>query len=161
MKLVKVGKIVNTHGIKGELRILSDFEFKSDVFVPGNTLYLGINKIKEEIKTYRHHKNYEMVTLGDYTNINEVLNYVGNNVYFDRDLLEVDYLLDDLVGMDVSILGELFGKVREIVYNGGRILLGITYDKDYFIPYVNEFIVNVDVTNKIIEVSEMTRGLII
>ena len=27
MELVRIGKIVNTHGIKGELRILSDFEF--------------------------------------------------------------------------------------------------------------------------------------
>ena len=29
---VCVGKIVNTHGIKGELRILSDFELKNKVF---------------------------------------------------------------------------------------------------------------------------------
>ena len=32
MEKVYIGKIVNTHGIKGELRILSDFEFKDKAF---------------------------------------------------------------------------------------------------------------------------------
>ena len=28
MKYINIGKIVNTHGIKGELRLLSDFKYK-------------------------------------------------------------------------------------------------------------------------------------
>ena len=32
MKFINIGKIVNTHGIKGELRILSDFKYKDKVF---------------------------------------------------------------------------------------------------------------------------------
>ena len=32
---IYIGKIVNTHGLKGEIRIISDFEFKDKVFVPG------------------------------------------------------------------------------------------------------------------------------
>ena len=31
--MVYVGEIVNTHGIKGELRIVSDFKYKESVFV--------------------------------------------------------------------------------------------------------------------------------
>ena len=41
MELVRIGKIVNTHGIKGELRILSDFEFKDKVFKKGVKVYVG------------------------------------------------------------------------------------------------------------------------
>ena len=37
---IYVGKIVNTHGLKGEIRILSDFEYKEKVFVPGMTIYI-------------------------------------------------------------------------------------------------------------------------
>ena len=36
MEKVYIGKIVSTHGIKGELRILSDFPFKDKVFMIGN-----------------------------------------------------------------------------------------------------------------------------
>lgn len=40
MKKVLVGKIVSTHGIKGEIKILSDFQFKSKVFVVGEKLII-------------------------------------------------------------------------------------------------------------------------
>ena len=39
MEYVLIGKIVNTHGIKGELRILSDFEYKERIFKKGFNLY--------------------------------------------------------------------------------------------------------------------------
>ena len=41
MDYVYIGKIVNTHGIKGELRIRSNFDKKDIVFKPGFTLYIG------------------------------------------------------------------------------------------------------------------------
>ena len=40
MKYIYVGKIVNTHALKGEVRIISNFEFKDRVFMPTNTLYI-------------------------------------------------------------------------------------------------------------------------
>ena len=46
MDYINIGKIVNTHGIKGELRILSDFKFKDRVFVTGFNFYIGKEKIK-------------------------------------------------------------------------------------------------------------------
>ena len=67
---VYIGKIVNTHGIKGELRLLSKFSYKERVFVKGMTIYIGRNKEKEEIVSYRHHKCFEMITLKGYSNIN-------------------------------------------------------------------------------------------
>ena len=81
---VYIGKIVNTHGIKGELRLLSKFSYKERVFVKGMTIYIGRNKEKEEIVSYRHHKCFEMITLKGYSNINEVLKYKGALVYVDR-----------------------------------------------------------------------------
>ena len=51
MKYIYIGKIVNTHGIKGEIRILSDFLKKDLVFKKDFILYIGPNKEKEIIKT--------------------------------------------------------------------------------------------------------------
>ena len=76
MTLIKIGKIVNTHGIKGELRLLSKFPYKDKVFI--NNMKIYINKKDEEIiNTYRKHKNFDMITLKGYNNINEVLKYKG------------------------------------------------------------------------------------
>ena len=69
---IYVGKIVNTHGIKGEIRILSDFDKKNKVFIPGMIIYIGRKKEKKVIRTYRHHKNFEMITMNGYSDINEV-----------------------------------------------------------------------------------------
>ena len=72
MKLIKIGKIVNTHGIKGELRLLSKFPYKDKVFIKNMPIYINKEE-KEIINTYRKHKNFDMITLDGYTNINEVL----------------------------------------------------------------------------------------
>ena len=39
MEYIYVGKIVNTHGIKGEIRILSDFKYKNEIFKENFKLY--------------------------------------------------------------------------------------------------------------------------
>ena len=49
MNYVYIGKIVNTHALKGEVRILSNFEFKEKVFKVGTSVYIGEEKIKEAI----------------------------------------------------------------------------------------------------------------
>ena len=41
MEYIVIGKIVNTHGIKGEVRLLSNFKYKEKVFVPKFTIYIG------------------------------------------------------------------------------------------------------------------------
>ena len=84
MKLIKIGKIVNTHGIKGELRILSKFPYKDKVFVKNMKVYIDKNNI-EVINTYRKHKNFDMVTFEGYNNINETIierkNYRNGEIY--------------------------------------------------------------------------------
>ena len=36
---IKIGKISGTHGIKGEVRIKSDFEYKKEIFIKGERSY--------------------------------------------------------------------------------------------------------------------------
>ena len=80
MDYIYIGKIVNTHGIKGELRIISNNEMKDKIFVKGRNFYIGKSKVKEEVNSYRVHKNFDMVTFLGYDNINQVLKYLKQNV---------------------------------------------------------------------------------
>ena len=66
MKYVLIGKLVNTHGLKGEVRILSNFKYKDRVFIPGMKIYIGKEKKEEEIISYRHHKMFEMIMMKGY-----------------------------------------------------------------------------------------------
>ena len=163
MDYVYIGKIVNTHGIKGELRIRSNFDKKDIVFKPGFTLYIGEGHVPEKITTYRVHKEFDMVTFEGYNNINQVLNYLKLNVYIRRSDLELnqdEYILDDLVGLFIQENGEMLGKVEEIVYNGINILLSVVGENNFYIPKNGNFIKKVDLEKGIIE-TEGAKGLIL
>lgn len=153
-ELVFIGKIVNTHGIKGELRILSDFEKKEHVFKANTPIYIGKSKEKEEIETYRKHKQFDMIMLKGISNINEVLKYKGQNVYVERNVLNLkdgEYLYEDLLGMEIIENQKVLGKIKDIVYNKSNILLYIEGEKNFYIPLNKEYIKKVDVEKRIVE----------
>ena len=162
MNFIKIGKLVNTHGIKGEVKILSDFTKKELIFIPNFVLYLGNKKTPMTITGYRHHKMFDMVTFEGINNINDVLEYKGLNVYINRDDLNLkdDYLLEDLIGLNVVEKETILGKVVDLMYNNGNDLLCVEGEKNFYIPIKGGFIKNVDLKKQIIEV-ENTKGLII
>ncbi len=148
---VCVGKIVNTHGIKGELRILSDFELKTKVFKKDVNLYVGPEKQEFTITGYRHHKMFDMVTFAGITNINEVLSLKGLFVYVKRDILDIandSYILSDLIGLDVYDKDKKIGTVKDYYLDKGNTLLDIVGQKEFYIPLKSHYIKNVDTKNK-------------
>ncbi len=162
MDNVFVGKIVNTHGIKGEIRILSDFELKDQVFKVGKTVI--INHQEFIIKSYRVHKNFDMITLEGFDDINQVLPFKGLSLFVKRsdlNLDENDYLLEDLIGMKIVIGEEELGVVED--YNRGQnSLLHVSYkDKKYYIPLNETFIEKIDLVNNKILAKEMVKELIL
>lgn len=157
MDFVYIGKIVGTHGIKGEIRIISNFDKKEKIFVIDKPVYIGNEKLKEIINSYRKHKNYDMITLKGIYDINEVLKYKGQKVYALRNDLDIenDYVLDDLLGMKIVSNNIEYGIVEDIFDNNGNTLLKILFDKNYYIPYNKRYIKSVDLKNKSIEVDSV------
>ena len=159
MKYVMIGKIVNTHGLKGEVRILTEFKYKDRVFIPGMKIYIGKDKICEKINTYRHHKIFEMITMDGYDNINEVLKYKGEYVFVNKcDLVlnENEYLDEDIIGLNVIVDGEYKGRVNRIdKHSKNEIMVVKNDDKNYLIPYNFDIIKNVDLSKKEIYVNNI------
>ena len=148
MELIRIGKIVNTHGIKGELRLLSRFPYKDKVFIKEMNIYID-KKNREVINTYRRHKNFEMITLVGYSNINDVLKYKGKNVYVNKDDIKLDnnYLDEDLIGLSAYANDEYKGLVNNVErYDKMTLLVIVNGDKEYLIPYA--LIDRVDINDK-------------
>lgn len=154
MDLVYVGKIVSTHGIKGEIKIISDFAYKEKVFQPQNTLIIDAKNY--EIKTYRHHKNYEMVTLNDYKDINEVLFLINKKVYFskrDLNLSETEILDEDLITFKVLTNTGKEGIIKEIfLASPTNKILRVLFDKEVLIPFNSPMIKKIDKEKKELKV---------
>ena len=154
---VLVGKIINTFGIKGELKVQSDFEFKERVFVKDMPIYIGSNKDMEIISTRRVHKGHDLILFQGYNNINEVLKYKGLFIYIDRSdlkLNEGEYLLNDLIGLEVYDKDKLLGVVIEYEKSINNTLIKVKGDKTFYIPLIDEYILNVSIDNKRIDTNK-------
>ena len=146
MNNIYIGKIVNTHGIKGELRIKSNFPFKDKVFIINNKLIID-NK-EYTIKSYRVHKDYDMVTLNDYNDINQVLFLKNKEVYFNKeDLLlnDKEILDEDLIRYKVIAKDGKCGTIKEIfMASPSNKILRVELDKEILVPFNSPMIVNID-----------------
>lgn len=157
--MVFIGDIVNTHGIKGELRILSDFKYKDAVFKENQKLYIGKRKQEVIIKTYRKHKIFDMVTFVDVDSINDAIAFKGDEVFIKREDLIIDgYVDEDIIGLEVYGDNKLIGVVESIIKNKQEILLIKNNDKSHMIPFVEE-LVQVDLGNKRININ-VIEGLL-
>ncbi len=152
-----IGKITNTHGIKGEVKILSDIKHKELVFKKNQELIIDNDTLI--INTYRTHKNYDMVTFVNINDINDVLKYKGKSVYAKLEKSENIMFKEDYIGMNIYT-DKKIGEVIDIVNNGAQDLLVIKYnDKTHYIPNVDSFIKKIDNKNKIIYIN-LIEGLL-
>jgi len=148
MKYIFIGRIVNTHALKGEVRIVSDFEFKDRIFKENTLLYIGENKDKEMIETYRKHKQFDMVKFKGIDYINDVLKYKGSKVYIDESILNLkddEILISELINMDVYNDNKYVGRITEYRSDNGNNMLRVN---NKLIPYNKDFITKIDKENK-------------
>lgn len=87
MEKVRVGKIVNTFGIRGELKVDAYTDFPDERFQVGNSLFVRFHNedVELEISRHRVHKGYDLITFKDLENINFVEQYKGCFLYAYRD----------------------------------------------------------------------------
>ncbi len=154
MEYINIGKIVNTHGLKGEVRVLSDSHFKEERFKKGSQLYIENEKVI--VSSHRKHKKFDLLVFEKLNDINLVEKYKGKTIFVDKedllDLAEDDYYFHQLEGLAVYVGEEKIGEVEEMLEITGNVLMVIKMkDKKVKVPFVDEFIKDVDLeTGKII-----------
>lgn len=142
---IKIGKYVSTHGIKGEIKLISDFSRKDLVFVKEFKIYIKENEY--EIESYRKHKNYDMLKLVGINNINDIIDLRNSDVFIERNDIKTTFIDEDLIGNDL-IIKNLKYKIKKIVDNNGQKL--IMTDNNKMIPYVDEFIDKYDEVSRVL-----------
>ncbi len=157
MENIYVGKIVNTFGIKGELKVVSKFEKANNVFKKNNILI--INNKNYNITNIRIHKKNYLVELNNIKDINQIKYLIGYDIYFNKEdlkLNENEYLISELIGYKVISNEKEYGKITNYDDNKINPLIRIN---NIIIP-LNGYYEKIDKTNKIIYLKDI-RGLII
>lgn len=161
MKFIYIGDVVNTHGLKGEVRILSEFQYKDQVFKEGFTVYVGRTKEPLVLTHHRVHKNYDMVTFEGLSDINDVIGYKGDSVYINREDIQIDgYFDEDYIGLSAYVDNKEVGKVTYLLKSKAHDILVIDENGNKnMVPNIPEFVEKVDLKNNKIVIKEM-KGLL-
>ncbi|MDF2699530.1 MAG: rimM [Haloplasmataceae bacterium] len=147
-----IGTIIGPHALKGEVKILSTTDFKAERYAKGNTLYIEKNneKIQVQIKSYRAHKDFDLVCFENYNDINAVEPFSKCKVYVPHsqleDLEEDEFYYHELIGCVAYSNETKLGIVKDIVNYGASDILIIEDEtnKEIMIPFVDDFIEEVD-----------------
>lgn len=157
MEQVIIGQIVNTHGIKGELKVKTSTDFIAERFQKGSQLMIDDhgNKVSVVVKGYRLHKGHVLVSFEGLLDINLVEKYKGCYVYALKDeslLNEDEYYVGDLIGCDVYQSGQFIGQVTDMQLYDHHDIFVVEGKQRILIPYVDAFVKNIDIEAKRIEV---------
>ena len=164
MELIRVGNILNTFGIKGELKVQILTDFPMERFQVGNLLYVNINnEIKDfKIKAVRYHKNNALILFDEYEDINLVEFLKGKDLFVNKDDVEAlndGFYSNSLLGLDVFDQGEFIGKIANVEFYPAHSILRVKNEEIVvLIPFIDAFVKKVDLDEKRVDV-ELIEGM--
>lgn len=166
MEYVLIGKIVNTFGLRGELKIDSYTDFAKERFKKGSDVYVGEEYLPFKVSTFREHKGFLLVSFKDNEDINLVEKFKNMLVYKCKEdikpLKKGEYYFSDIKGLEVYIAGQHRGKVvdmEEGIRNNNMRILSDADHKEHLVPFLEQFVLDVDLKEGRIDIVDM-EGLL-
>lgn len=158
---LNIGKIVNTHGIKGEVRVQSITNQAEERYSPGSELLINLGSGKKEkvtVQSHRKHKKFDLLTFKEFNSINDVQRFKTKMLEIERkELPELSkglYYESDLLGL--AVLDEKenkIGELKEVLFLPANDVWSVSRHgkKDLLLPVIESVILKVDLeANEII-----------
>ena len=166
---LKVGKIVNTHSLKGEIKVISSTDFEEERFKKGSKLLItrGNQLIREVVvQSYRNHKNFLLVKFEGIDSVEEAEKLKNLQIKIDSDevgeLEENEFYFHEIIGCQVFDENDRnLGEIIDILTPGANDVWVIKGEegKEILIPYIEDVVKQIDITNKKVNI-EVMEGLI-
>ncbi|QPC46322.1 ribosome maturation factor RimM [Mangrovibacillus cuniculi] len=165
-----VGKIVNTHGTRGEVRVLSRTDFPEERYKKGSILYVQKENQKDllevKVESHRTHKQFDLLTLENVASMTEA-EALKNSILKVHEsslgeLAENEYYFHEIIGCTVSTVdGEEIGNISEILTPGANDVWVVKRKggKEAYIPYIEQVVLKVNVEDKVVIIDPM-EGLL-
>lgn len=152
---IKIGKIVNTFGIKGELKVYPYVDYIDEL----SKIYID-NK-EYTLSKSRNQKSVVIIKIKGLDDINLVEDFKNKEIEIDRvdlpKLKEGEYYIEDLIGLDVyTDEGKLLGKLDDIFNTGANDIYQVN---NILLPAIPDVIKKIDIENQKIIV-HIIKGLI-
>ncbi|WP_126426273.1 ribosome maturation factor RimM [Brevibacillus marinus] len=165
----RVGKLVNTQGLRGEVRVIATTDFPEERFQPGSQLYLFHPTLQEPLRltvaSWRRHKGFELLKFEGYDSINDVEKWKGGELKVAEDeLLELaddEYYIHQLIGCEVvTEEGEQLGRIVDVLQPGANDVWVVRGPRgEIYLPFIDDCIKQVDIEQKRV-VCHLLEGLL-
>ena len=169
MEYLKLGTVKDAFGLDGSIKIYSTTNQAAKRYQPGKVVYFvnpQDNEIEEhKVISFRHSGLFDIVKFEDINDIDTALTKKGFEVQVtkdNRDLEEGEYFYSDLRGCKVyDQNGKELGKVKEVEEFPAQLTLRVSRKEggDFFIPFIKQFIIKIDIENKAI-FAQIIEGLL-
>lgn len=161
--MLEIGKLVNTHGIRGEVKIQP---WCDDPYVFDELESLTIDGREYEIERNRFHKTCQIVKLKGIDDINDAELLKNKTVYVSRDAMplpEGRYFVADILNLEVREQnGRVLGRVGDVIKTGSNdvyVLKDTFNKKQILIPVIDSVVKEVNIGGGYVIV-ELMKGLI-
>lgn len=164
--MFEIGKIVNTQGIKGVVRVIpmtddiTRFELLEKVYICDKTEEIF------QIEKVSYHKQFVLLKFKGIDDMTQAELRLKNKMIKINDeealpLEEDEYYIRDLVGcLVITTENEELGKIKDIIFTGANDVYVVDYNgKDILIPATKNCVQGIDINKKIITI-ELLKGLI-
>lgn len=147
---LEAGKIVTTHGIKGEVKIMP-YTDTPELLCEFDRLFIGKSHEEIAIERSRAFKNMVIAKLKGYDTPEAAEKLRNKLLYMHRDDLELDentYFIQDLIGIEVSDAdsGSLYGKITDVMQTGANDVYVVQgADREYLVPAIPEVVISTDI----------------
>ena len=153
MDLLEVGKIVNTHGLRGEVKVVPWTDYPEQ-FEDIEYAYVKTKDDYERLTLsgVKYQKGNIIVRFKEITDINDAEKYKNRVLYAERDMLgelpDGVYYIADLIGLTVvTDDGREIGKISDVINTGASDIYEVKREgmKNLLIPVTDETVLNVDI----------------
>ena len=151
-KYIECGKIINTHGCRGGLKVdpwcnsPEDFTELKKIYVKSKNEYLEYTITKASI-----FKQFIILEIKEIVDMEKALSLKDKIIYADRadfSLEDGEFFISDIIGLNVIDFenGQIYGKISDIINRGASDIYVVeTPNGERMIPAVDEFIVEIDI----------------
>lgn len=158
--MIRVATIINTHGLKGECKLYLHTDDAKSRFKKGQVFYFQ-DKTSITVISYREQKGFGYCKFEGIDTIEKAEALKTRELFIKKEELpeleEGVYYYHELINCIVyNEKDELLGKVTDILETGANLVLRVSNDNSNFLlPFVDAFLINVDVEKKMIVIKEM------
>ena len=151
--MIYFGKIVNVHGLRGDVKIVTNSDFTSERLQKGKQLYLS-NEQALTIEKVRLNKTTWIVKFKEFNRIEDAEVYKNSDLFVNeiQHLEDDEFYYSDLIGLVLINEGEIIGRVVDVVEVGSGHNLVCKGEKKFQVPFIHDFIGEISHVEKTIEI---------